>query len=150
MAGNVAASSPGQVLEILGGASTPPLQTNGSESNTNTITMGELWDILNAGGITATSRLCFGFALNETGPVGSNWVMITELDMSFERPGGGRGFGFTGAHFHKNWAHDDFRKTVLNAIVWTANIEVPKNGVPSKTPTQEELDANQDEPKPKR
>ncbi len=89
VAGNVAASSPGQVLEILGGPSTPPLQTNGSESNSNTIAMGALWDVMNAGGITATSRLSFGFALNESGPVGSNWIMITELDMSFDRPGGG-------------------------------------------------------------
>ncbi len=36
---------------------------------------------------------------------------------AFERPGGkGRGFGFTGAHFHKNWQNDEFRKVVLNAV----------------------------------
>lgn len=67
---------------------------------------------------------------------------------AFERPDGGRGFGFTGAHFHRNWAHDDFRKIVLNAIIWTAHVEVPANGIPSATPTAEEMDANQDEPKP--
>ena len=39
---------------------------------------------------------------------------------AFERPNGGRGFGFTGGHNHLNWANDDFRKTVLNAIVWVA------------------------------
>ena len=33
-----------------------------------------------------------------------------------ERPDGGRGFGFTGGHFHDNWGNDDFRKTVLNAL----------------------------------
>ena len=38
---------------------------------------------------------------------------------------------------------------MLNAIDWTANIEVPKGGVPSATPTREELDANQDDLKPK-
>jgi type 1 glutamine amidotransferase len=68
---------------------------------------------------------------------------------AFERAGEGRGFGITGAHVHNNWAHDDFRKLVLNAIVWTANLEVPKNGISSKTPTRKELDANQDERKPK-
>ena len=68
---------------------------------------------------------------------------------AFDRPDGGRGFGFTGGHVHNNWAHDDYRKLVLNAICWTANVEIPKDGVPSKTPTREELDANQDEPKPK-
>ncbi|MCA9087272.1 MAG: NPCBM/NEW2 domain-containing protein, partial [Planctomycetaceae bacterium] len=68
---------------------------------------------------------------------------------AYERPDGkGRGFGFTGGHFHKNWADDNFRKLVLNAIVWAAQAEVPDGGVASATPTQEELEANQDEPKP--
>ncbi len=62
-----------------------------------------------------------------------------------ERPDGGRGFGFTGGHDHWNWGHDDFRKLVLNAVVWVAGAEVPKDGVPSKTPSLEELEANQDE-----
>ena len=63
--------------------------------------------------------------------------------------GKGRGFGFTGAHYHKNWANDNARKVVLNAIIWTAKVEVPENGVESKTPTEAELDANQDYPKSK-
>ena len=64
-----------------------------------------------------------------------------------ERPaseGGGRGFGFTGGHFHWNWGHDDMRTLVLNAIAWAAHAEVPQGGVPSETPTVEELMANQD------
>jgi type 1 glutamine amidotransferase len=60
-----------------------------------------------------------------------------------ERANGGRGFGFTGAHFHRNWANDDFRKTVLNAILWTARAEVPKDGVAS-TVTPEQLKENLD------
>ncbi|MEO6220126.1 MAG: ThuA domain-containing protein [Ginsengibacter sp.] len=59
---------------------------------------------------------------------------------SFERPGGGRGFGFTGGHMHRNWMNDDFRKLVLNAILWSAKIQVPKNGLNSATPTQSEMD----------
>ncbi|MBL67659.1 MAG: dehydrogenase [Verrucomicrobiales bacterium] len=62
---------------------------------------------------------------------------------AFERPNGGRGFGFTGGHNHLNWGNDDFRKTVLNAIVWVAQAEVPANGVPSKL-TEEDLYANLD------
>jgi type 1 glutamine amidotransferase len=50
----------------------------------------------------------------------------------FERPDGGRGFGFTGGHFHKNWGQPDFRKLVLNAIVWMARAEVPADGVASR------------------
>ena len=65
-----------------------------------------------------------------------------------ERPDGGRGFGLTGNHWHWNWAHDDHRKLVLNAILWIAKAEVPPAGVPSKTPTVAELEANLDTPRP--
>ena len=40
--------------------------------------------------------------------------------------GGGRGFGFTGGHDHWNWGDPNFRKLVLNAIVWCAQGEVPE------------------------
>jgi len=66
-----------------------------------------------------------------------------------QRPDGGRGFGFTGGHFHYNWANDNFRKVVLNAIVWVAGLEVPAEGVRSKAPALEELEANADFPQPK-
>jgi hypothetical protein len=59
-----------------------------------------------------------------------------------EGPEGGRGFGFTGGHLHWNWAHDDFRRVVLNAIVWIAGGDVPEGGVPSKTPTVEDMVAD--------
>ena len=47
----------------------------------------------------------------------------------FERPKGGRGFGFTGGHKHRNWGDPNYRKAVLNAILWSAKKEVPSNGV---------------------
>ncbi|GGB85817.1 ThuA domain-containing protein [Dyadobacter sediminis] len=59
---------------------------------------------------------------------------------AFDRPDGGRGFGFSGGHIHNNWQNDNFRKLVLNAIAWTAKINVPENGIRSVTPTQNELD----------
>ena len=64
-----------------------------------------------------------------------------------QRPDGGRGFGFTGAHCHWNWACDSFRTVVLNGIVWTAGLDVPAGGVPSKTPSYEDLLLNL-KPKP--
>ncbi len=70
---------------------------------------------------------------------------VQHMAWAFERPNGGRGFGFTGGHFHRNWQNDHFRKVVLNAIVWTAKLDVPEGGVPSKTPTDEEMKANLDE-----
>ncbi len=54
------------------------------------------------------------------------------LAWAYERPDGGRGFGFTGAHYHVNWGNDNFRKIVLNAILWIAKADVPENGVQSK------------------
>lgn len=73
-------------------------------------------------------------------------AVITRKEMqtlawAFERPDGGRGFGFTGGHMHKNWGDDNFRKLVLNAIVWAAKIDIPAEGVPSATPTENELNA---------
>ena len=62
---------------------------------------------------------------------------------TFERPDGGRGFGFTGGHKHKNWGDDNFRKVVLNALVWIAKAEVPANGVESAV-SQEDLQRNLD------
>jgi hypothetical protein len=74
--------------------------------------------------------------------------MPEHVAWAYERPDGGRGFGFTGGHWHWNWAHDDFRKLVLNALVWISGAEVPPNGVPSTTPSLEQLEENQDYPKP--
>lgn len=49
-----------------------------------------------------------------------------------ERADGGRAFGFTGGHFYDNWWLPDFRKLILNAIVWTARLEVPEIGIDSQ------------------
>ncbi|SHI69088.1 Trehalose utilization protein [Rubritalea squalenifaciens DSM 18772] len=60
--------------------------------------------------------------------------------------GQGRGVGFVGGHYHRNWAIDDFRKLTLNAIVWVAGAEVPKDGVESEKITEEKLNENLDRP----
>ena len=65
------------------------------------------------------------------------------LAWAFERPDGGRGFGLTGAHYHHNWADENFRKIVLNAILWIAKADVPPNGIESAV-SEEELKANLD------
>ena len=63
------------------------------------------------------------------------------LAWAFERPKGGRGFGFTGFHFFANMTNDSFRTTMLNGVAWVAGLEIPAGGIASKTPTQTELDA---------
>ncbi len=47
---------------------------------------------------------------------------------------GSHAFGFTGGHFHSGWLQPDFRKLVLNAIVWAAGLDVPPGGVASDDP----------------
>lgn len=61
------------------------------------------------------------------------------LAWAFERADGGRGFGFTGGHYHWNWGHDDVRTLMLNAIVWLTKIDIPKEGIPSETPKAKEM-----------
>jgi hypothetical protein len=65
------------------------------------------------------------------------------LAWACERPAGGRGFGFTGGHYHRNWGNDGFRKLVLNAILWTAKLEVPAAGIECKV-TEDDLGRNLD------
>lgn len=56
-----------------------------------------------------------------------------------ERADGGRGFGTTCGHFYDNWRNDDFRRLILNAIAWTAKVEVPKEGVAARYYERDEI-----------
>jgi type 1 glutamine amidotransferase len=60
-----------------------------------------------------------------------------------EREDGGRGFGFTGGHYHANWGLEDQRRLVVNAILWIAKVEVPPAGAKCDI-TPEDLKANLD------
>lgn len=61
----------------------------------------------------------------------------------YERPNGGRGFGFTGGHTHRNWGDPNQRRVLLNALLWMAKMEVPAGGVRDSI-TPEDLTANLD------
>ncbi len=66
---------------------------------------------------------------------------------AYERPDGGRGFGFTGLHKHDNLANGSMRTLLLNAVAWVAKLEVPPGGVPSKTLSRDDLEGLIDEGK---
>jgi hypothetical protein len=66
----------------------------------------------------------------------------------YERPDGGRSFGFTGGHTHAHWGDVNQRRILLNALLWIAKVDVPKGGVVD-TITPEDLTVNLD-PKPPR
>jgi type 1 glutamine amidotransferase len=91
--------------------------------------------------------------LNRKGSRGTNPTVQAAVEAgepqimawAYERPNGGRGFGFTGGHFHKNWQQDDFRKLVLNALCWTAKAPIPPDGITSRTPTETDMELNQDQ-----
>ena len=82
---------------------------------------------------------------NENGPAGFGKKQA--LVWGFTRPDGSRGGGFTGGHYHRNWADDGFRKLILNTVVWIAGMEVPDGGVISSKVSEEEINANLDEKK---
>lgn len=48
---------------------------------------------------------------------------------AYERPGGGRGFGFTGTHFLTALDEVPVRRMLLNAIAWTVGLDVPARGI---------------------
>jgi hypothetical protein len=66
---------------------------------------------------------------------------------AYERPGGGRGFGFTGLHKHANLGNDSMRTLLLNAVAWVSGLQVPESGVPSRTLDRGQLEALIDEGK---
>jgi len=57
---------------------------------------------------------------------------IETMAWAFERKDSGRSFGFTGGHFHRNWADENFRRVVVNAILWCAKDPVPADGATVK------------------
>lgn len=65
------------------------------------------------------------------------------MSWAVDRKDGGRGFGFTGGHYHKNWGNDDYRKYVLNSMVWLTGLDVPANGVTCEV-SEADLEENLD------
>ncbi|GIX05419.1 MAG: hypothetical protein KatS3mg114_1288 [Planctomycetaceae bacterium] len=48
---------------------------------------------------------------------------------SWERPQGGRSFGFSGLHRYENWHRPEVRRLLVQAILWTLHREVPLTGL---------------------
>lgn len=48
---------------------------------------------------------------------------------AFERPDGGRSFGFTGLHFHENWRQESYRRLMTQGMMWVISREIPTGGV---------------------
>jgi type 1 glutamine amidotransferase len=48
---------------------------------------------------------------------------------SWERPDGGRSFGFSGLHFHENWSLLEYRRLVAQGVLWSLRLPIPADGL---------------------
>ena len=48
---------------------------------------------------------------------------------SWERSDGGRSFGFVGLHFHSNWQLPEYRRFVVQGVLWSLKLPIPTGGV---------------------
>jgi type 1 glutamine amidotransferase len=70
-------------------------------------------------------------AFREGKDIHSDQTSVYTVAWAFDRADGGRSFGYTGLHYLAGLDQPDLRKLLLNAIFWTAHVEVPKGGVRS-------------------
>ncbi len=48
---------------------------------------------------------------------------------AWERPDGGRAFGFVALHFHSNWQLPEYRRFVAQGVLWSLKLPIPTAGV---------------------
>jgi len=51
---------------------------------------------------------------------------------AYDRPDGGRSFSFTGLDAHSAWSRPGMRRLIINGILWSAHLEIPKDGAPNE------------------
>lgn len=56
---------------------------------------------------------------------------------AYERPTGGKSFNFTGCHLHESLGQEGYRRFLVNGILWSAGVEIPKEGAPVKIEKEE-------------
>jgi type 1 glutamine amidotransferase len=54
---------------------------------------------------------------------------VWDVAWVWQRPDGGRSFGFSGLHFHENWQLPEYRRLVAQGVVWTLRLPVPPEGL---------------------
>jgi len=48
---------------------------------------------------------------------------------AWQRPDGGRSFGFSGLHFHENLKYPEYRRLLAQAVLWAAQQAIPAPGI---------------------
>jgi len=54
---------------------------------------------------------------------------VETVAWAYQRPDGGRSFGFSGMHFHKHWRLPTCRRLIAQAVLWTLRMPIPKQGL---------------------
>lgn len=78
----------------------------------------------------------FYYRLNLVAPSSAfHPLLATHLDgrdeticWAWDRPEGGRSFGYVGLHFHRNWERPEYRRLVLQGILWSLGLKIPATG----------------------
>ncbi len=53
---------------------------------------------------------------------------------AYQRPDGGRSFGFSGMHFHDNWKILACRRMIAQGLLWTLKLPIPEQGLAVDVP----------------
>jgi hypothetical protein len=51
------------------------------------------------------------------------------VSWAWERPDGGRSFGFVGLHYHRNWRLEYYRRLVAQGTLWSLKVAAPEKGL---------------------
>jgi type 1 glutamine amidotransferase len=90
--------------------------------------IGDVLDVKEAKGVTPILQALPPDRTRGTADAKKYLGRIETIAWAYERKDGGRAFGFTGGHRHRNWSDENFRRVVVNAILWTAKVDIPETG----------------------
>jgi hypothetical protein len=90
----------------------------------------------------------FYYRLKFAKPTGTAHAVVPLLTVSidqkpetvawaWERADGGRSFGFSGLHFHRNWELPEYRRLVVQGVLWTLKRPLPPAGIDVRIPADE-------------
>ena len=48
---------------------------------------------------------------------------------AWERPDGGRSFGFVGMHYHRNWQRPEYRRLIAQGVLWSLGLPIAEKGI---------------------
>ena len=81
----------------------------------------------------------FYYKLKHQQNEGLTWLMEAEIEgdaqpvaWAWDRPDGGRSFGFSGLHFHQNWSEPAYQRLMARGVLWTLKRTPPKKDFPAE------------------